>query len=33
MMFQDPLSTLDPKRTVGYSIKEPLIIYSVKDDR
>jgi len=33
MIFQDPLSTLDPKRTVGYSIEEPLIIHGVKDSR
>jgi len=31
MIFQDPLSTLDPKRTVGYSIEEPLIIHGEKD--
>jgi oligopeptide transport system ATP-binding protein len=31
IIFQDPLSTLDPKRTVGYSIEEPLIIHGVKD--
>lgn len=27
MIFQDPLSSLDPKRTIGYSLEEPLIIH------
>ncbi|MCG8710261.1 ABC transporter ATP-binding protein [Brenneria sp. 4F2] len=31
MIFQDPLSSLDPKRTVGYSIEEPLIIHGERD--
>jgi len=31
MIFQDPLSTLDPKRTIGYSIEEPLIIHGERD--
>ena len=31
MIFQDPLSTLDPRRTVGYSIEEPLIVHGEKD--
>nr|WP_318383277.1 ATP-binding cassette domain-containing protein [uncultured Enterobacter sp.] len=31
MIFQDPLGTLDPKRTVGYSIEEPLIIHGERD--
>ncbi|MCU5772517.1 ATP-binding cassette domain-containing protein [Erwiniaceae bacterium BAC15a-03b] len=31
MVFQDPLSALDPKRRVGYSIEEPLIIHGVND--
>ncbi|MEC5319862.1 ATP-binding cassette domain-containing protein [Brenneria populi subsp. brevivirga] len=33
MIFQDPLSSLDPKRSVGYSIEEPLIIHGVRDAR
>ena len=30
MIFQDPLSSLDPKRSIGYSLEEPLIIHGVK---
>ncbi|WP_213991850.1 ABC transporter ATP-binding protein [Sodalis sp. dw_96] len=29
MIFQDPLSSLDPKRSIGYSIEEPLIIHRI----
>ncbi|WP_410015704.1 ABC transporter ATP-binding protein [Sodalis sp. RH24] len=29
MIFQDPLSSLDPKRTIGYSVAEPLIIHGI----
>jgi oligopeptide/dipeptide ABC transporter ATP-binding protein len=29
MIFQDPLSSLDPKRSIGYSIEEPLIIHGM----
>lgn len=29
MIFQDPLSSLDPKRTIGYSLAEPLIIHGI----
>lgn len=29
MIFQDPLSSLDPRRTVGYSLEEPLIIHGI----
>ncbi len=29
MIFQDPLSSLDPKRTIGYSVEEPLIIHGI----
>ena len=29
MIFQDPLSSLDPKRTLGYSLEEPLIIHGI----
>ncbi|MDX5627518.1 MULTISPECIES: oligopeptide/dipeptide ABC transporter ATP-binding protein [unclassified Brenneria] len=31
MIFQDPLSSLDPKRAIGYSIEEPLIIHGERD--
>jgi ABC-type glutathione transport system ATPase component len=31
MIFQDPLSSLDPKRSIGYSLEEPLIIHGVKN--
>ncbi|POP41033.1 ABC transporter ATP-binding protein [Superficieibacter electus] len=31
MIFQDPLSSLDPKRTIGYSLEEPLIIHGLKN--
>ncbi|PWC13475.1 ATP-binding cassette domain-containing protein [Brenneria corticis] len=33
MIFQDPLSSLDPQRAIGYSIEEPLIIHGVRDAR
>ncbi|MCO4312457.1 ABC transporter ATP-binding protein [Pectobacterium versatile] len=33
MIFQDPLSSLDPKRSVGYSIEEPLIIHGIRDSQ
>lgn len=29
MIFQDPLSSLDPKRSIGYSLEEPLIIHGI----
>ncbi|VYU48301.1 ATP-binding cassette domain-containing protein [Metakosakonia massiliensis] len=29
MIFQDPLSSLDPKRSIGYSLEEPLIIHGL----
>ena len=29
MIFQDPYSSLDPKKTVGYQVKEPLDIFSI----
>jgi len=29
MIFQDPLSSLDPKRSIGYSLEEPLIIHNM----
>lgn len=31
MIFQNPLSSLDPKRSIGYSLEEPLIIHGVKN--
>ncbi|WP_413734159.1 ABC transporter ATP-binding protein [Sodalis sp. RH21] len=31
MIFQDPLSSLDPKRSIGYSVAEPLIIHGLDD--
>ena len=31
MIFQDPLSSLDPKRSIGYSLEEPLIIHGIKN--
>ncbi len=33
MVFQDPLSTLDPKHSIGYSVEEPLIIQGSLDRR
>lgn len=29
MVFQDPYSTLDPKKTIGWSIMEPLTIHKI----
>ena len=29
MIFQDPLSSLDPRRRIGYSLEEPLIIHGI----
>ncbi|UUX33010.1 ATP-binding cassette domain-containing protein [Fundicoccus culcitae] len=35
MVFQDPYSTLDPKKTIGWSIMEPLTIHNLgtKEER
>ncbi|XTZ37967.1 ABC transporter ATP-binding protein [Salmonella enterica] len=33
MIFQDPLSSLDPKRRIGYSLEEPLIIHGMGNRR
>lgn len=33
MIFQDPLSSLDPKRSIGYSLEEPLIIHGIGNRR
>lgn len=33
MIFQDPLSSLDPKRSIGYSLEEPLIIHGMGNRR
>lgn len=33
MIFQDPLSSLDPKRSIGYSLEEPLMIHGIGNRR
>lgn len=33
MIFQDPYSSLDPKKTIGYQVKEPLDIFNIGTDK
>ncbi len=33
MIFQDPYSSLDPKKKIGYSVKEPLDIHNVGEEK
>lgn len=30
MIFQDPFASLDPRRTVGYSVSEPLLVHGIE---
>ena len=32
MIFQDPYSSLDPKKKIGYSVKEPLDIHNIGEE-
>lgn len=33
IIFQDPFASLDPRRTVGYAVSEPLIIHKVETNK
>jgi oligopeptide/dipeptide ABC transporter ATP-binding protein len=33
IIFQDPYASLDPRRSIGYTIAEPLMLAGVKDER
>jgi oligopeptide/dipeptide ABC transporter ATP-binding protein len=33
IIFQDPYASLDPRRSIGYTIGEPLLLTGMKDDR
>lgn len=33
MVFQDPYSSLNPKKTIGYTLEEPLVIHSIGDKK
>lgn len=33
VVFQDPYSSLDPRKTVGYQVEEPLVIFKIGTDK
>jgi len=33
MIFQDPYSSLDPKKTIGYQVREPMDIFNIGTDK